>query len=334
VSTIYAAARKDKSKIKKSASGGVFACFAEYTLDKGGVVFGACIDFEEGKPSVKHIEVTDINSLDRILGSKYIQSNITNVFKPIKEYLMAGKNVIFSGTPCQIDALKAYLNKEYENLILIDIVCHGIAGQKMFADYIKCLEEKYQCKAVDFVFRNKDLGWGHTGFKFIGKDKAGNVFEQDIPYNESSYYKMFLSSQILRENCYSCKYSRRERVSDITLGDFWGVSEFQPEILAENGGKLERSKGISIVLINTAKGKRLFEKCSDLMDYYTTTYEKIAQYNPSIRVPSKQAPYRDKILSTYEKSGYRAAEREFMVIQYSEKVKNKLKCIIKNLGGK
>ena len=233
VLSAYGAASKNESLIKKSASGGMFAQLAEFFLETGGVVYGAAM-LGDDKLWVKHIRVEDKAQLYLIQGSKYIQSDIGDTYQKVKQDLVKGRQVLFSGTPCQAAALRSFLKKDYENLIVVDIVCHGVSTAQIFQDYISFLEKKKNIKITNFAFRDKSIGWGlDAKYEYL---KKGKLKTKRLYYKLSSFYNNYLKATNYRENCYHCKYACPSRIGDITLGDFWGVEKNQPDCLRENGG--------------------------------------------------------------------------------------------------
>lgn len=321
--SVFAAARKNNDKVKQSASGGIFGAFAEQILRKGGVVFGSAMIYEEGKLIVKHKEVDNINDLSILLGSKYVQSSIINIFPDVKQRLLEGKYVLFSGTPCQVASIKSYLKKDYENLLTVDIICHGVPSEKFFQDYISTLSLKIKEKIIDFKFRDKTNGWGLNA-KAIYKDSDGKIKNRRIACNESSYYDMFLKSEIYRENCYSCPYANRKRIGDITIGDYWGIEREHPELLVDNGGFLDVKKGVSVIIINSKSGERWFNKLCEELNYYPSEYEKAAKVNTQLREPSSYSINRDKILRLYRTKGYSSVENYFLLRRYRMKIIRKV----------
>lgn len=324
---VYASARNDSSKIIKSASGGIFAAVAENVLNNGGVVFGASMEYEEGKLVTKHIKVDNIVDLEKLQGSKYVQSDIGNSYTLARQCLMEGKKVLFSGTPCQIAGLNGYLRKQYDNLITIDIICHGVPNQQFFQDYISYLETKIHGKIIDFKFRDKTKGWGLNA-KVTYENSEGVKQEMIIPSGQSSYYKLFLKSLNYRENCYRCKYTCSSRPGDISIGDFWGIEHEHPEVLQENNGKLSDVKGISVIMLNTDIGISCLEQCKGNLDMYESTFESAARGNTQLREPSQYPQNREKLLDTYKKNGYEAVEKYYKKVYRMSVVKSRIAMLL------
>ena len=218
----YAMRNKNTEELKQSSSGGIFKVLANYVLENDGVVFGVAYD---ENLNVNHIKVKDKEKLKLLQGSKYVQSNINNTYKEAEKELKKNKIVLFSGTPCQIAGLNSFLMKYYDNLITCDLVCHGVPSQKLFKKYIEFLSEKFKSKVVKYNFRSKNKkGWGLVS-QVETKDGKIRFVEPDF----DPYYSNFLSSNTYRESCYKCYYSNCNRVSNITLADYWGINRIHPK---------------------------------------------------------------------------------------------------------
>ena len=320
----YFAYNKNKKEILKSSSGGVFYIIAKEILKNNGVVFGAKMDSDM---KVYHCMVDSDKKLLELLGSKYVQSDIGYTYKEVKKYLCNGKNVLYSGTPCQIAGLKMYLNKDYKNLITIDILCHGVPSQKMFLDHIKFIENKKNNKIQYYNFRNKKVSkWGDYKYcyKFVKKDKI---------YSDSAlldvFFNSFIKGYIFRRSCYICKYASKNREGDITLGDFWGVEKYYKNIICDNG--------ISAVIINTNKGLSLFNNISDKIIFGETEIDMIANKNHSLLEPISIPKERSEIFNYIKQRGYSNwafkyyYSRQYLFRKISSKIPIKIKKYIKNL---
>ena len=208
---VYAAASKNREVLSESSSGGIFTELAQAVIDKGGAVFGAAWteDF-----SLNHICVDNKDDLKHLRGSKYVQSSTEDTFTKTEELLKSGRYVCYSGTPCQIAGLKAFLKKDYDKLLTIDIICHGVPSVKMLKDDLSYLSGKKKIKIENVKFRDKEYGWGVTGSLANGKSK--------VKYDalNSPYYFYFLNGEVYRDSCYNCRFASEERQGDITLGDY------------------------------------------------------------------------------------------------------------------
>ncbi|MFC4283032.1 Coenzyme F420 hydrogenase/dehydrogenase, beta subunit C-terminal domain [Catenibacterium sp. GCM10023432] len=212
---VYSSYIKDKSKRLESASGGIFRILAEYIIDQKGFVFGAAFD-ENFK--VKHICVDNKNDLKKLLGSKYVQSQMNDSFKHARELLEKGNKVLFVGTGCQIAGLKNYLIKEYDNLLTIDLICHGVPSPSVWEKYIK---EKGKGNIIDIIPRDKTNGINDAPIVF----KYSNGLKQSEAYSKNIYLRGFIANYYLRNSCYKCNFKGLSRISDITIGDFWGLDK-------------------------------------------------------------------------------------------------------------
>lgn len=306
----YAAASKSEITIQNSASGGLFAAIAEFVIKQGGVVAGCVMKCVEGKLFVQHTVCTKLEDLVEMQGSKYVQSDCGDIYKRIKGYLDEDRLVLFSGTPCQIAALKTFLRgKEYPKLVTADIICHGVPNQKMFHGFLDCLERDLKKKIIRFKFRDKSAGWGLRSGVFYSQNSV--LAKINITAGELSFYKLFLDSEIYRDNCYTCPFAKRERVSDITLGDYWGVEIEHPEILSVKGGKIDSNSGCSCVLVNSEKGKAVIDSIHNDIALYDTTFEKIAAHNEQLVRPSTIGKNRKEILMLFSQGEYTAVEKWF-----------------------
>ena len=316
----------DREISLKSASGGIFAVLAKKILQEGGSVYGCAFTCKDGVLYPEHIRVQSEKDLIRLQGSKYVHSRMGSIYKKVKEDLNEGRLVLFSGTPCQIDALNSYLkNQDKNNLLTIDIICHGPPSAKLFDEYLKQIEKNINGKIVDFKFRDKSGGWGLKG-SIIYQDKRKKLRKKLLPVQLSSYYTLFLDSETYRENCYSCKYAGKRRTGDITLGDYWGIEDEHPEILVDNGGQIDKSIGISCVLINTKKGRQLLDSLEEKIERVPSSYEKIAKRNHQLIYPSSHSDIRHTIFKLYKQKGYSAIEQWYFnrlgIKQYIYKIWN------------
>ena len=289
---VFAAYNKKNAERQKSSSGGLFYIIAEYVISQNGIVYGSIMDSDL---QVFHHKATTIADLSALRGSKYVQSNLKQSFKEIKQYLLQDIFVYFTGTPCQVAGLKAYLRKDYSNLITSDLICHGVPSQKIFNQYIDCLSKKYDSKIIEYHFRDNKKWNGCEIFSYRTKN---DIIKKVVNpgYFSSPYLYSFMYSLILRESCYECKYSCLPRQSDITLADFWGAQVFFKNI--------DRSKGVSLVLINTEKGLNIWNKIKNNVKYYISDLESAGKYNHNLINQTKRPKLRNSIFSELNKYGY------------------------------
>lgn len=238
------AVRCNEALRASGSSGGVFAALSEYIIEKKGVVCGAAFksDFHE----VSLVSITDKGSLNKLYKSKYVQSNVGKIYSETKERLERGEKVLFSGCPCQIDALNTFLGKEYKNLVTVDILCHGVPSPLAYKKFLEEVSDGGNKPIVSVDFRDKKYGWG----TLIKVEFADKTIHYD--YYNGNYFKAFLSGLSMREGCFSCKYAQFARVGDITLGDFWGVKNYKTT--------LDDGNGTSLIICNTTKGKAILDE--------------------------------------------------------------------------
>ncbi len=244
----YAAYNNDENIRMQSSSGGVFSLFAEEIINRKGVVFGAILD---EKFNVMHRKAETLEEVDAFRGSKYVQSDLKNTYKEAKKILEENRYVLFTGTPCQIEGLKAFLNKDYQKLYTQDLICHGVPSKKVWEKYLKYQEKINNKKIKKAFFRNKEnCGW--SNYQVLLKFDNG---EQYINSSEDIFMRIFLKDIALRDSCYNCKFKKINRISDITVADFWGIDEVLPEMNDE--------KGTSLLIVNSKKGEELLSNIKD-----------------------------------------------------------------------
>lgn len=306
---VIAASSTKKESLQISSSGGAFAVVADKVLSENGVVYGVAMDFaDDGSVKVHHERVVEKSQISRLYGSKYTESEVANIYKYVIDDIIHGRLVFFVGTPCQVAAVQR-LTKNPDNLVTADLVCHGVAPQKMFQEYITKLSTKRRFKIDTFRFRSKILGWALTG-EFEATTHTGKRIREVVPCTSSSYYSLFLSGYIFRESCYKCRYATSSRIADLTFGDFWGVEKF-PEIvstLTQKGAKI--SDGVSCILINTSKGRSFISDTH--MNYCECTLDEVTLDNAQLRHPSPKNAENSIVKRLYEVGGYDAIEEFIM----------------------
>lgn len=275
----YACINMSEEERMKSSSGGVFTLLAKYVLAGDGKVYGAAFNKEW---MVCHQGIDDVSDLKRVQGSKYMQSNKGHVFIRIKQDLKDGKIVLFSGTPCEVRGLKNYLGKEYENLICVDVVCHGVPSPLVWREYIAYIEKivgKPRDRESTPSHRLKTDGWSRYSVSI----PFSHDTEYRIEHDKDLYMKTFLKDIILRPSCYNCMCKPSVNISDISLADFWGIEQVLPEFYDD--------KGTSLVIVNSPKGNALFKEIQDKMKWQQVEYQTAVKYNPAI-YKSPQLPKR------------------------------------------
>ncbi|WP_303872066.1 Coenzyme F420 hydrogenase/dehydrogenase, beta subunit C-terminal domain [Acetobacterium wieringae] len=268
--TCFAAQIPDVEKRKKSASGGIGAILSEHYIEKGGVVYGAAVQRD---CSLIHVRASTIEDVDRFRCSKYVQSYVGYAYREVKTDLDNGREVLFTGTPCQIAGLKNYLGqlKQYKNLLCVDIICHGVPPFEYLRQHINSISN-------DGNINNYTFRGGDSDFHLVlYKDKE---IEYDKDKDHDEYYFAFLKSYIYRKNCYRCKYAQTERVSDMTIGDFWGIDRDSISLVMRGR--------ISTILINTKQGEKAFNEVKGNLCYLERPIQEAIDGNPQLRHPSMQ----------------------------------------------
>ena len=244
----YAAINKDEDVRMRSSSGGMFHALAKWTIEQGGVVFGARFNDQW---EVVHDYTETIEGIEPFMRSKYVQSRIGDTFKQAKQFLDQGRQVLFVGTPCQIGGLKAYLKKDYNNLLAVDFICHGVPSPGVWREYIH--ESTQNDTLLDFNFRDKINGWISHQCTITINTKFQTKHTKLL---DNPYFRGFRKDVYLRRSCYNCDFRTFHRMSDFTIADYWGVHEKCPEMFD--------NKGTSIIFIHTAKAKCVFEDISSI----------------------------------------------------------------------
>ncbi len=289
----YAAYSLNESSRYNSSSGGIFSEIAKNVLDKGGAVYGAAYDEYF---NVYHCTVENILDLEKLQGSKYAESRLGNVFSGIKNRLDSGQAVLFSGVPCQVAGLKAFLGKDYTELVCIDIVCHSVPSPMVWKRYVE-----YRAKndnegrlPITINLRDKSSGWSRYSYSNVFLYSSENKHSDDSSHSE--YMRLFTKNMISRLSCGDCKFKGYSRSSDITLGDFWGIWDIDPE--------MDDKRGTSVVLIQSEKGRKIWEAIKKHINCKPVPTEYTSQQNPAIIVSSKPAIERDAVLEKIRTNGF------------------------------
>lgn len=279
----HACVARDDALREASSSGGVFGLLGQRVLDTGGVVFGARLD---ESLEVVHDSAESGEGLARLRRSKYVQSRMGSTYRLAQAALKSDRVVLFSGTPCQVAGLKSYLGHDYDGLLCVDIVCHGVPSPRVWSRYLAHLEARYQARPTTASFRRKDEGWREFSLA-VGFD---NGAEHKMTLREDPFLLAFLSDVCLRPSCYACRFKGVERSSDITLADFWGVEGMAPD--------LDDDRGTSLVLVNSAVGREMFEGVGGALVSQSVPIKAALAYNTAALrsaapSPKSTAFYRD-----------------------------------------
>ncbi len=278
---------------KTSTSGGVFPVLAQYIIKNNGVVFG--VKFDENM-HVIYDKIDDIKDIKYMVGSKYVRADVTGIFDKVKETVKTGRLVLFVGTPCQVNGLKNYLLKDYDNLYLCDIFCHATPSPYVFEKYIEYLEKKYNDKVVNINFRNKENGWLTPNTKIVFQNKVIDVLGKDI---DNVFLNLFYDGISVRECCSECDYINLNRVGDITIADFWGVDKFYPEV--------DYKDGVSLLLLNNKKGKQFYNSIKKNLNSKKIKRDEVLKYNHNKR----------KCQNVFSNYFFKQLSRNDIVIAYS-----------------
>lgn len=268
----YAAKLKDEQKRMQSQSGGLFTALAETILEKGGIVYGAGFD---GNNHIKHFRITELDELNKLKGSKYVQSDINNCFQRIISDLNEGKAVLFSGTPCQVAGIESLLDFkkiDISNFYSCDLICHGVPSPAIYELYISWLESINNASITYFNFRDKMVNGWKNHLETYRFSLPEFLCDENKKVVSNIYSDLFYSNLTLGEACEKCKYASRNRPGDLTMADCWGIEKIKPDLWNDN-------KGISVCLIQTKKGEYLFDMAKNKMDCFMINAEDYSQPN-------------------------------------------------------
>ena len=285
----YAAISRDEADLMSSASGGASSLLAQETLRRGGVVYGCAM---ESYRSVRHVRIDMREDAWRIKGSKYVQSQVGTIYKEVKADLKAGREVMFSGTPCQVAGLKRYLRKDYPNLLLVDLVCHGVPSQKLLRDNVQSVlaESGVADGNYQVTFRRKGRQTSELRYGvFLAEDAIPVVSGRRVDFPSNDYIAAFMAGLIFRENCFTCPYARPERGSDITIADFWGLRPCS----------VPKGSGVSLLLVSTAKGQEWADAVREKAVMEERPVAEAVRGNGQLQTPSRRPKERDAFLAEY-----------------------------------
>lgn len=308
---VFAVQHKDENVRAASRSGGIFTALSDYVLEQEGVVYGCVLteDFE-----AVHVRADSKYVRDRMRGSKYIQSKMNDTYKNVKHDLEAGREVLFSGTSCQVAGLKSYLGRKYDNLLCIDIVCHGVPSPKVWKAYLTWQTKKNHSKVKTVDFRNKkDFGW---------RDHIETLcLENGRTVNSKVFATLFYGHSILRPCCYECPYKSVMHPGDITIADYWGIEKAAPDF--------DDNKGVSLALINNEKGKEVFDAIKGRVKWRETRLEDSMQ--PPLIAPFPEPRNRKNFWNDFENKDFNYIVKKYGGTGIKNKIKNALRRIKRKL---
>ena len=290
----------------RAASGGVFASLADSFVEHGGVVVGANLSFKDGVVVVNHIVIKQKEDLDLLLGSKYVESDCSTVYRPVEDHLKNGTSVLFCGTSCQVKALYRYLEIRHistSTLYTIDLICHGVPGIKLLRDYLGESGFKHE-KIAELKFRSKNDGV--INYQFSGKtDRSGDMI---IPASHSSYYDLFLHCDSYRDQCYRCEYANDDKPGDITIGDYFEARQDYPEAF-QPGGTLSDSDYLNCLLVNSIKGQDLLKVYGNQLKLHPVSRKRVQLSHSNLCKPSTYGRLRLDAEDQYKNHGIKGVER-------------------------
>lgn len=312
-SEAYIAVNNNKEELKISASGGIFYILAKYVIENNGVVFGVAYN---NKLEAVHEYAETIEECKKFCGSKYVRSDLKDTYKEAKEFLDNGKIVLYTGTACQLSGLKSFLGKEYNNLLLCDILCHANPSPKVFKMYKENLKKIHKKEIKDIKFRAKETGWKNSSP--LIEFKTGEKIE------ESSYYRAFVRELINRPSCSSCVFASKNRVTDITIGDFWGIEKVDNAI--------DESNGVSLILVNSEKAKKIIKEINKKAFLEKVSIEDATRYNHFYNTPvhkNRNDFFRGMQENYITSENIIEYMRKYTNDSFLLKIKNKIKNILK-----
>jgi coenzyme F420-reducing hydrogenase beta subunit len=309
---VYAVKHKQKDVIAASRSGGVFTALSDFVLENKGVIYGCVLNTTF---NAVHTRAESAKDRDLMRGSKYTQSQMKDVFKKVENDLLAGRKVLFSGTPCQVAGLKLFLRNTYDNLLCVDLVCHGVPSPKVWSAYLHWLEEKKHSKVSKVDFRNKrDFGW-RSHIETIS-------FENKEILNSTVFSSLFYTHNILRPSCYECPFKSTKRPGDISIADYWLIENAAPEF--------DDNLGTSLVLINNKRGMEIFGVIKSDLLYKETRLVDSMQRSFVASYPQPES--REKFWNDYSHRQFNYIAKHYGGYGFTNKCKAKIRKLITKLS--
>lgn len=313
VKDIYGMKIKNEQDRMESQSGGAFYCMAKNVIHSGGVVYGVILN---KKMVVEYKRGTTIEDVRLMKGSKYVQADIGDSFEKVLEDLEKGKRVFFSGTPCCVSGLLAALKQrkiDITNLVTCDIVCHGVGSPLIFREFIHYINKGSINNIEHFKFRDKCKGWhSHIAtYCLNGKEKSTDI-----------YAKFYASGNCMRESCHKCKYANYNRNSDITIGDFWGIEKYHPEV--------DDNKGISLLMVNSKKGAEIFKNIRNEIEFFESNEKEVSQ--PQLNYPFSKVDTYDEFWKDYHNHKFKYIVFKYGRGGYKGIIKNYVKEMTQRVG--
>lgn len=293
VSDAYAVVLDDEA-VGNSASGGAFYALAKAFLENGGVVFGCAFDEHL---QAAHVEISRVDELCRLQGSKYVQSDM-DCHRRILSLVKQGTPVLFSGTPCQVAAIQSFVGEKSDKLCCVELICHGVPSARLWKAYIDSLGQKHKGTVRSFRFRTKGNGKKWCASYMV--DVQGKKKQVFLPAVLSHYYSSFLKGRIYRDSCYACPFAQPDRQADVTIGDFWGYQ----------GQAFRGRTDVSALLIQSEKGRQMFDHARKYLRTETSSFELVAAQNEQLRKPTSIQKRDEMYLNLWKTEGMKGLERE------------------------
>lgn len=285
ISTLGVKHKNEKERIT-SRSGGVFVALSDYILNLNGTIYGARLNEDF---TVSHERAETIEERNEFKGSKYVQSDMNNIAKSVKEDLKNNRKVLFSGTACQVAGIKAFIPENLqENLYTCDLICHGVPSKKIFFEFLKYIENISEKNIKEFIFRDKSFGW-ESHYETA-------IFEDETTLTTQYFRNLFYGHNILRPACYECNYANTHRPADVTIADFWGIDEIAPEFLD--------SKGVSLIIINNDKGKEWVDNIKEDLDFIECDIEECIKHTYTLNQPTPRPETREQFWEDYQQEEF------------------------------
>lgn len=304
--------KHDASVCKASSSGGFFTALSDYVLSQNGVIYGAVFDPDF---RVVHIRAEDVSGRDRMRGSKYVQSDLSEVYQTIREDVKGGRLVLFTGVPCQCAAIQRYIGTPRpQNLIVMDLICHGVMSYSFFEQYLRGICPNASLKELkNFNFRDKDLGWQSVSATFA----SGERYHSPSDY----FYQAFATDSLQRTSCFRCPFAAGNRFGDFTVGDYWGIQKHHPDFYEDTG--------VSLVLVNTESGKSLLGALPG--EFLALQRNEYIHYQPTLSHPTTFKDRSAKIRKYYGRHGYKKTMHRFFDVTWRRRLNGKIAGILKKL---
>ena len=300
----FSAYSKNEEMRLKSSSGGIFTTVAEYFLKNNGIVYGVVMSDDNYSAEFKRVD--HLGELDGLRGSKYFQARVVDTCRQVKNDLLQNIPVLFTGTGCQINGLKLYLQKEYDNLFCIDVICHGVPSPMVWKKYLLFQENKMNEKITNVSFRDKCERWEDFGMR------ENNVY---INKDRDIFMQFFLRDYCLRPSCYNC-VAKKHKMSDMTIADFWGIDEVEPS--------MNDHKGNSLVILRNGKADTVFDSIKHNLVFKEVTYEDGVKHNPAEYISCKRPPEREHFLDDFKMLTIEQMKDKYLRVSFKQKVRGKL----------